>query len=303
MKKILILGKQYKYWSKKLTHIKNLLITDDIYDLKVDILMGHQSDIMAHSYTSFTRLKWIQLLSAGTSVKFRKRFSQKYIITTSKGIHGQSMFEYILHGLLTLDNKDLFKKKKFEKWQRTRRNLVLNDNQNILLLGAGNIGFFLAKQFSKIGMKVDVLVTSLRKIKHVDNVYTSIKKINLKKYSIIISTLPHTDKTKDFVDKNFLCSMSKNSKLISLGEGGVVNELALFNVLKKKKIRGAILDTYKKEPIEKNFFLLNKLDNCLCSPHISGYFDGSHDLFINKFNELYKKYLSGNLKSEIYKGY
>ena len=94
--------------------------------------------------------------------------------------------------------------------------------------------------------------------------------------------------------------MNKDSIFINLGRGNTVDETALFQKLKKKEIGGAILDVHYNEPIKKNYSLKN-LDNCLCSPHISGYFNGSHDLFISKFEKLFQLYSLKKLKSEVNK--
>ena len=303
MKKILISGDLFKYWSMKLSHIKGLCFTDNFTDKDVEIIVGHENDILAFDLTVYRKLKWIQLLSAGIGCNLRNKIFSKYIVTTSKGIHEQSMFEYILQGLLCLKNGSTFEKKKLKSWKRIRRNLVLESNQNILLLGAGNIGSYLAKQFSVLGMNVDALVTSLRKTKHINEVFSSIKKIRLSKYSIIVSTLPLTNKTKNIVNRFFFNSMSKNAIFINIGRGGTVDERSLYGALKKKKIGGAILDTFLLEPIKKKNFLFYNLDNCLCSPHVSGYFNGSYNLLLSKFEKLFRLYKVNKLKSEVNKDY
>jgi len=299
VKKILILGEHYNYWTKKLSHIKNLTFTDSLNDKSIEIIFGHEKDILALNYENYDNLRWLQLLSAGANQGFKKKIFSNLIVTTSKGIHGQSMFEYILQGLLYLYNGDIFKPKNIKNWIRIKRNLVLQPNQKILLLGAGNIGRFLAEKFSNIGMNVDVLVNNFREIKNIKKVYDSIDAIPLSNYSIIISTLPLTKNTNKLVDKNFLNSLSINSVFINLGRGGTVDETYLFEILFKRKIKGAILDTYETEPIKKDNFKFEKLDNCLCSPHISGYFHESHDLFVSKFEKLFQEYCSNHLRSEI----
>ena len=94
--------------------------------------------------------------------------------------------------------------------------------------------------------------------------------------------------------------MNREAIFVNLGRGETVDEHALFLKLKKKEIGGAILDVHSNEPVKKNFLFKN-LDNCLCSPHISGYFNGSHDLFISKFEKLFQLYILKKLKSEVNK--
>lgn len=301
MKKILILGKQYNYWFKKLSHLDGLSFTDNIHDKCTEIMIGHEKEILSVDFKNYPKLKWIQLLSAGISESLLKNDLQsKYLLTTSKGIHGQAMFEYILQGLLILKNSKTFDTKYLNNWYRIRRNLILQPKQTILLLGLGNIGEFLAKKFSSLDFIIDALVTKSRKNKNIRKIYTSLDNMFLEQYSIIISTLPLSKNTKSLVNKKFLDLMNKNSVFINLGRGDTVDEIALFKKLKMKKIGGAILDVHSNEPIKKNYLFKN-LDNCLCSPHVSGYFYGSHDLFISKFEKLLQSYSLNKLKSEVNK--
>lgn len=302
MKKILINYKYANYWSKKLSHIKELEITSDIQNKEIEIIFGHSKDILISNFRFYKNLKWIQLLSAGVDEildNSNKEIISKYIITTSKGIHGQSMYEYVLHGILSLKNGNIFEKKKFDNWIRTRRNLALKQNQNILILGLGNIGKFMAEKFSNMNMNVDALVTSVRKNKYINRFFNDLKKIPLHKYSIIISTLPLTNQTRHIINDNFFNLVSKDVIFINLGRGETVDDLSLFNALSKKNIGGAILDVFSEETQKnKNYFFCN-LNNCLCSPHIAGYFYESHNLFIEKFEKLFELYCKDKLKSDI----
>ena len=62
--------------------------------------------------------------------------------------------------------------------------------------------------------------------------------------------------------------MKKESLLINLSRGGVVDEIALFDALKNNEIKGAATDVYAEEPYIGD---LNKLDNIILTPHIGSY--------------------------------
>ena len=59
--------------------------------------------------------------------------------------------------------------------------------------------------------------------------------------------------------------MKKNSVLINISRGGVINEDHLYEVLKKKKIFAAATDVFKKE---KRYSKLFKLENIVVTSHI-----------------------------------
>ncbi|MDI9348263.1 MAG: hydroxyacid dehydrogenase [Methylacidiphilales bacterium] len=88
---------------------------------------------------------------------------------------------------------------------------------------------------------------------------------------IISIHLPLTDNTKNLVNRDLLEKMKSTACLINTSRGGIVNELALIDLLRNKKILGAALDVFEHEPIvgekAKPFA---QVRNLLCSPHIAG---------------------------------
>ena len=62
--------------------------------------------------------------------------------------------------------------------------------------------------------------------------------------------------------------MKKDSLLINISRGGVVDETALYEVLKNNKIAGAAIDVFSNEPYNGK---LIELDNVILTPHIGSY--------------------------------
>ena len=86
------------------------------------------------------------------------------------------------------------------------------------------------------------------------------------------------------IDKKFLKLMKKNSLLISVGRGLVVNEKHLSNHLKKNKFFYASLDVFKSEPLSKNHVLWS-LPNITITPHVA-----SLTVVRSAVNYMYKRY-------------
>lgn len=57
--------------------------------------------------------------------------------------------------------------------------------------------------------------------------------------------------------------------LINASRGAIVDESELVKAIKERKIAGAGLDVFAKEPVDPSNVLL-KLDNVVVSPHCSG---------------------------------
>lgn len=64
-----------------------------------------------------------------------------------------------------------------------------------------------------------------------------------------------------------LSKMKKNAFLINTSRGEVIDEQALIECLKNKRIGGAALDVYEVEPPTNKELL--ELDNIICTPHIA----------------------------------
>ena len=105
----------------------------------------------------------------------------------------------------------------------------------------------------------------------------------IKKSDVIVSILPATKKTKNFINSNFLKKMKESSLLVNIGRGSAINELDLIKHIKKNPNFYASLDVFNKEPLKKNHkFWSNK--NITITPHVAAITD--HD---SSISYLYKR--------------
>jgi D-3-phosphoglycerate dehydrogenase len=80
---------------------------------------------------------------------------------------------------------------------------------------------------------------------------------------------PFNQETRHMIGAPQLARMKKSAYLVNLARGGVVDEEALDQCLREKRIAGAAIDVLEAEPPRKDHPLL-KLDNVLLTPHIGG---------------------------------
>ena len=67
------------------------------------------------------------------------------------------------------------------------------------------------------------------------------------------------------INEALLRKMKPTSFLINVARGGVVDEEALYKLLKEGSIAGAAMDVYEQEPYKGK---LSELDNIILTPHI-----------------------------------
>lgn len=97
----------------------------------------------------------------------------------------------------------------------------------------------------------------------------------LKAIDILIIAIPHTSKTEGMIGKKELKLLGKNSLLVNVARGLIVDEESLYEALKNNIIGGAALDVWYNYQPEKDKngreypfkFPFHKLKNIVMSPH------------------------------------
>ena len=139
--------------------------------------------------------------------------------------------------------------------------------KNIVIFGFGRIGKAVAKRC--LGFEANVYVFDPFVSKDViekNNCKVVDKITGLKIADYITIHLPLNSDTKNFIDEQELSIMKKTSIVVNTARGGIINEASLVNALQNKKILGAGLDVFEKEPPDANHPLFN-LNNVILSPH------------------------------------
>jgi glyoxylate reductase len=133
------------------------------------------------------------------------------------------------------------------------------------IIGYGNIGKAVAKRLSGFGMEV-LFYDPVETRTDIIAKYTPVEEL-INKSDVISLHLPLTEETKDFFNIDKFRLMRKESILINMARGGVVNSDALLVALKQKAIAGAALDVFAPEPIPEGNEVLS-FENVLVTPHI-----------------------------------
>ena len=158
------------------------------------------------------------------------------------------------------------------KWNKNdEKNLYGIDVHHTTLgiIGMGRIGRAIAKR-AKLGFDMDVLYHNRSRKYDLESElgtkYVSLDTLLIQSDYIVLMT-PLTDETEHLIDYKEFDLMKDTAIFINASRGKTVNEEALINALKNKKIFGAGLDVYDVEPVNKDNPLL-KMPNVVTLPHI-----------------------------------
>lgn len=117
--------------------------------------------------------------------------------------------------------------------------------------------------------------------------------------------VPLTQNTKHLVNVGFLAKMKPNAILVNTARGGVVDQAALYDALRSKRIFAAALDVTDPEPLPMDSPLL-ELENCLIVPHLGSASHRSRDMMSllaaqNLIAGLQRERLPNCVNPEVYK--
>lgn len=180
------------------------------------------------------------------------------------------IFGLILSSARRITELDKYVKEgKWEKGNSQKLYGIEVHNKTIGIIGMGRIGEAVAKR-AKLGFDMDVLYYNRhRKIEAENKLgvkYSSLEEL-LKKSDYIVIMTPLTRETYRLIDYKEFSMMKKSAVFINASRGKTVNEEALIDALKNKKIYAAGLDVYETEPVKKDNPLLS-MNNVVSLPHI-----------------------------------
>ena len=157
-------------------------------------------------------------------------------------------------------------------WQKTATNSYEIRGKTLGIVGYGHIGSQLSVLAENFGLKV--IYYDIAPKLSLGNA-TPVKSLEslLKQSDIISLHVPETNHTKNLIDAKNLDLFKDNSILVNASRGSVVDLSSLVKKLKSKKILGAAIDVFPKEPAtntEEFKAPLQNLENVVLTPHIGG---------------------------------
>jgi D-3-phosphoglycerate dehydrogenase len=153
-----------------------------------------------------------------------------------------------------------------EKWQITLGQDV--EGRTMGIVGLGKLGSRVAQIAKALGMKVNAWSQNLTREKCEEAGVGYLPKEDLMATSDVVSIhVILSKRTRGLITREDLARMKPSSYLINTARGPIVDEDALLDMLRERKIAGAGLDTYSVEPLPLDH-PFRKLDNVVITPHL-----------------------------------
>jgi D-3-phosphoglycerate dehydrogenase / 2-oxoglutarate reductase len=153
------------------------------------------------------------------------------------------------------------------KWERSKFTGTEVRGKILGIIGLGNVGAAVARRARALEMKLigyDPFISQER-AQNLQVEIVSLERI-YREADFITLHIPLTPQTKEMIGANEIAMMKPTVRIINAARGGLINEEALANALKEKKITGAAVDVFPQEPCVSS--PLFGLENIIVTPHL-----------------------------------
>ena len=185
------------------------------------------------------------------------------------GVNKRSVSELVISFAIALLHRTVFANAEVRKgrWYQVKGRQL--SDCTVGIIGCGHVGKDLVKLLQPFNCKI--LANDVLDFKDFYKKYgvTSVGLEELiRKSDIVTLHLPLDKSTQNILDSDKLSLLKNDAVLINLARGGLIDEVALKELLNNNKIAGAALDVFEIEPpVDPSFATM---DNVLITPHIGG---------------------------------
>lgn len=194
-------------------------------------------------------------------------------VLPAQGGNAIAVAEYVIAGILMLRRTAYQGTAQVLAGQWPRQAMMGHETSGSVLglVGLGAIAREVAQRASHLGMHViafdpfveadDPVWTRVERVEQLETLLGGADAVSLH--------IPLTDATRNLLDASRLAAMRPGSVLINTARGGIVDEAALADALRKGALAGAMLDVFAAEPLAAGS-PLEGAPNLVLTPHIAG---------------------------------
>jgi len=196
----------------------------------------------------------------------------------------------------------------WDKWSIVNNPLGMDlHHSTVGIIGMGRIGQGIAKR--ALGFGMNVIYHNRSRLSDADEKACGAKYVSkedlLRTADHVVLVLPYTPESHHTIGAKEIALMKPTATLINIARGGIVDDAALAQALKEKKIFAAGLDVFEGEP-KVNPELL-KLSNVVLAPHIASATEKTRRAMVDLAIENVIAALSGRkppslINAEVYRG-
>jgi D-2-hydroxyacid dehydrogenase (NADP+) len=176
-------------------------------------------------------------------------------------------------------------------WDRIKPRVL--DRRTIAILGVGAIAEHIARVCQALGMTTLGISRTPRRLAGFDAIYPREKlREAAAEADFLLVLVPYTKDNDKIINAAVFDVMKPTAYLINIARGGVVDEAALVQALRDRKIAGAGLDVFEQAPLPSSHPLWD-MDNVFITPFIGGLSDRYEESIMSIIKPNLQSFLAG----------
>lgn len=246
--------------------------TDELYALAPEAEIGwfdtYDLEATYEAARRAEKIRWLNTIHAGVDRFPKEELARRgAVLTNGAGINAITIAEYAVMGMLVVAKgyRQVMRAAERHEWLNDSPGKVELLGSKALIIGAGEIGALIAERLVPFGVEV----TTVRRRPAPGCLTPDQWRERLGEFDWVIVTVPATAETEGMIGAAELAAMKPSATLLNFARGTVVDQEALVEVLKARRIGAAFLDVTDPEPLPADHPLWS-LDNCHISMHLSG---------------------------------
>jgi len=253
-------------------------------------------------FAAAQKLRWIQAPTAAVhQFLFPELINSDVVLTNATEVHGPVVAEHVMALIFALAKKipqaAVLQRQRVwgqeEMWNQ-KPHLREISGATLGLIGVGSIGRRVARMASALGMRVIAVREHVEKgnPEGVETVFapSDLNKL-LSQSDYVVVAAPLIPATDGLIGAAQLAVMKPDACLINVGRGPQVDETALANALRTRKIGGAALDVFDREPLPSDSPFWS-IENLLITPHTAGLTEKLWHRHYELFSDNLRRYLT-----------
>jgi D-2-hydroxyacid dehydrogenase (NADP+) len=245
------------------------------------------------------RLAWLHVFNVGVDHPIYHEMLERGVrITTSAGSTAVPIAHTAIAGMLMLARNfpHWLEAQRARRWAPLRASDAPRDlsGQTVLVLGLGHIG----REFARISRALGLTVIGVRRSparadEPVDELHPPERlPALLPRADWLVIACPLTAETRGLIGAEALSRLPAGARLINVARGEIVDEAALIAALATRRLSGAYLDVFEREPLARESPLWD-MPGVIVTPHNSSAAAGNESRVYALFTENLVRWFRG----------
>ncbi|MFL5642751.1 MAG: D-2-hydroxyacid dehydrogenase [Chloroflexota bacterium] len=256
-------------------------------DPEVEVIVGSRTP---DDLGGVPKLRWIQVRSAGVDhLAADPPWRHGIALTNARGVYAVPMGEYVSGMVLRVHQpmEAWRADQAAHRWPEGTPPLVsIVRGKTAVIAGYGSIGREVARQLSALGLRIvavkprpEIRVDTSFRVPGTGDPDGSIPERIVgdselaavaREADVLVVTMPLTDATRGIISRSVIAALPERAWFINIARGPLVDEVALLEALRERRLAGAVLDVFGEEPLPPESPWWD-LPNVIVTPHASGH--------------------------------